>query len=142
MRYNFTGDLRKQLIWHAKQLEVAKLLTTSCSYFKYKIALTVVGLIKMRKRYFELFFARLSLIEKLCGGFHAKISTGSNSVRDEHFSLCLFSIHFLIDVVNIFRYVVELISQPNAWRSFLFPLLLFQSEIIVDRIGDLCLNCC
>ena len=128
MRYNFTGDLRKQLIWHAKQLEVAKLLTTSCSYFKYKIALTVVGLIKMRKRYFELFFARLLLIEKLCGGFHAKISTGSNSVRDEYFSLCLFSIHFLIDVVNIFRYVVELISQPTHGGHFYSRFCFFKAK--------------
>lgn len=113
MQYNFTGDLRKKLIWHAKQLEVAKLLKTSCSCFKSKLP-SVVGLIIVLKRYFALLFARLSLIEKFCGGFHAKISTGFNSVRDEQFSLCLFSINFLIiDVLNIFRYVAELITQPT-----------------------------
>lgn len=113
MRYNFTGDLRKKLIWHAKQLEVAKLLKTSCSCFKSKLP-SVVGLIIVLKRYFALLFARLSLIEKFCGGFHAKISTGFNSVRVEQFSLCLFSINFLIiDVLNIFRYVAELITQPT-----------------------------
>lgn len=141
MRYNFTGDLRKKLIWHAKQLRGCEITNDQLFLFQVQIAVcswvnyctktlfritlrSVVANWKVLWRFSRQDFNRLQFCERWAVFIVFVQHQLPNYWRSEYISLCRWINH-----------------SANACLSFL-PLLLFQIEIVVPRIGDLFLNCC